>query len=560
MLDPMSFVSAHIVIRGPEHNGTRLALREGITSFGRLPSNDVILLGDLVSRHHARIIFFDGKASIQDLGSHNGSWVNGDRISTRALDDNDTIRIGNFKITVYQGSVDEAFTDEATADQTATDQHEVAQVAPMVEVGTPAGSAVPELPDGMSVRDPSKSAAIRRVGEVSKSSIPDESSAETLQLLFRIAEALSNADDVSDYLHQVLSYTLERIEAETAVVFRLISGQTDLVRVSEYPGTGCDVSMGVVRWTVNKGFTVFSRDIQNDLRFRSGASVAMLGPGASSLVCSPVSVGDRVFGAVYLARAENRAFSESEVDAIEAICHLCAAGIERIELRDRLHEHALARDALERFHSPDVVERILEEAHELNPEPGLEARSATVCFADIPGFTKAIAQLPVDEVSLFLNDYVETMCSIVFAHRGTVNTLAGDRFIAVFGAPFSYGNDAARAVKAALEMRAAFERLVEDRSGLDQLGLRLGMASGEVLSGTVGSPRRMDYTVLGGPVRLSSRIHQVTRTSMIVVCEATYELVGGSYTFRRFGKQTAKVPLYEVIGRARPARGSSQGG
>ena len=75
--------AAYIVIQGPGHNDTRIALREGITSFGRLPSNDVILLGDLVSRNHARIIFFDGKASLQDLGSHNGSWVNEERIATR---------------------------------------------------------------------------------------------------------------------------------------------------------------------------------------------------------------------------------------------------------------------------------------------------------------------------------------------------------------------------------------------------------------------------------------------------------------------------------------------
>lgn len=109
--------AAYIVIQGPGHNDTRIALREGITSFGRLPSNDVILLGDLVSRNHARIIFFDGKASLQDLGSHNGSWVNEERIATRALNPGDALRIGNFKVTFLRGVAGDAiadFVDEAT--------------------------------------------------------------------------------------------------------------------------------------------------------------------------------------------------------------------------------------------------------------------------------------------------------------------------------------------------------------------------------------------------------------------------------------------------------------
>src|SRR5687768_615750 len=109
--------AAYIVIQGPGHDDTRIALREGITSFGRLPSNDVILLGDLVSRHHSRIIFFDGKASIQDLGSHNGSWVNEERVATRALNTGDIVRVGNFLITFHRGQLPETagFGDEATA-------------------------------------------------------------------------------------------------------------------------------------------------------------------------------------------------------------------------------------------------------------------------------------------------------------------------------------------------------------------------------------------------------------------------------------------------------------
>lgn len=107
--------SAYIVIEGPGHDGTRLPLREGITSFGRLPSNDVILLGDLVSRHHSRITFFEGRATLQDLGSHNGSWVNGEQVQSKVLKEGDVCRVGNFRVAFHPGEISSAGFDDMTA-------------------------------------------------------------------------------------------------------------------------------------------------------------------------------------------------------------------------------------------------------------------------------------------------------------------------------------------------------------------------------------------------------------------------------------------------------------
>ena len=93
--------TAYIVIQGPGHNDTRIALREGITSFGRLPSNDVILLGDLVSRHHARITEAGGAWTVEDLGARNGTYVNGARVQhSTQLKHEDEITIANNRIRV----------------------------------------------------------------------------------------------------------------------------------------------------------------------------------------------------------------------------------------------------------------------------------------------------------------------------------------------------------------------------------------------------------------------------------------------------------------------------
>ena len=90
---------AFVVIDGPGYQGTRLPIREGITSLGRLPSNDLILLDDLVSRKHARILYFNGQLAVQDMNSHNGCWVNGEKVSKQAVSHRDLLRVGNFFLT-----------------------------------------------------------------------------------------------------------------------------------------------------------------------------------------------------------------------------------------------------------------------------------------------------------------------------------------------------------------------------------------------------------------------------------------------------------------------------
>lgn len=568
---PMTQDAAYIIIQGPGHDGTRLALREGITSFGRLPSNDVILLGDLVSRHHARILYFDGKASIQDLGSHNGSYVNGDRISTRPLGEGDVVRVGNFKVTLRVGPIDEevpGFTDEATADAS----HRVPELVHDAHTSRPEGQArvvraesrlsVPPLaavkeaetdqglPDNLGSREAGRSRLVQEISEAEQ-----DTRLSTLQLLYRITEVLAETSDPRDFTEQVLEYTLDRLQAHSAVYFRMRPDRADPVQAAYINADGSAdspaISMSVVRWAVSKSFTVFSRDVRSDVRFSEGNSVALLPEQMSSLVCAPILAGSQVLGALYLARSLDRPFDETEVDAIEAICHLVALGLERLQLRQQTAEEVMAREALARFHSPDVVERILAEAR--NDETILERRSATVLFCDVRGFTRWAEKAPLEVVSDFLNTYVEDISSVVFKHRGTINKLLGDGIVAVFGAPFSYGNDAQRAVEAALEIRTAVDELLETHPTLKTLHVRVGLHSGVVLTGTVGSARRMDYTILGETVNTAARIQAAAPARTILLSEATRALIDPAIQTRKLRSgqtrgQGETLELFEVLG------------
>ncbi len=181
---------AYIVIDGPGHDATRLALREGITSFGRLPANDVILLGDLVSRHHARITFFEGQATLQDLNSHNGSWVNGERTKCRVLEPGDSVRVGNFRISFHRGPMPSP-PDETTAGEE--------------------GGARADLP---AEDDPEGAAALLRELEGARRGAPSPTRA--VHFLYRATLALARSADERAYGDELLELALEHIPADDA--------------------------------------------------------------------------------------------------------------------------------------------------------------------------------------------------------------------------------------------------------------------------------------------------------------------------------------------------------
>jgi adenylate cyclase len=552
----MGETSAYIVIQGPGHNDTRIALREGITSFGRLPSNDVILLGDLVSRHHARIIYFDGKASIQDLGSHNGSWVNEERVTTRALNPGDAMRVGNFRITFMRGTPEtNEFAQEGTASEVIV---KVKNPAPEPDTDDirPATPVAPEPPgDDLSVRRAGQSNMVKDVALLASGerSSPDPA----LFLLYRVTEALTRAKTVREFLEQVVAFTLERVNAEAAILFRVHPEDPEPARLlAAGPAArkgDPPVSMSVVRWTVAKNFTVYSKDISADLRFRHGQSVMDLNEELRTLVCAPIAIEDRVLGALYMCRSSKKPFQEAEVDLVEAICHLAAAGFERLEIRRKEIEEGVARELLARSHSSDVVERIMREAsREKEPRHFLEARMATVCFLGIQGFTSVAEQISGEDISDFLSTYLDEMTARIFSHRGTVHSLLGDEIVAVYGAPYSYGNDAARAVIAALDTRTRFDKLVQRRPALGPLRLSVGIATGRLLAGAVGPSRRLDYTVLGEVVRVAARIRALAPPGTVLISASTLPAVSDRFETRLAGRKQLRPrqdaeEVYEVL-------------
>ncbi|MBW8813561.1 MAG: GAF domain-containing protein [Caulobacterales bacterium] len=204
--------------------------------------------------------------------------------------------------------------------------------------------------------------------------------------------------------------------------------------------------------------------------------------------------------------------------------------------------------AMRRFMTQKVVDQVMGHGNDLLF--GVNCR-ASVLFADIRNFTALAEQLQARQTVDTLNEVFTELFEAVAANDGVLDKFIGDALMAVYGAPLSSGRDAQNAVASALAMGRMIEKLNAARQAAGRLPLRLGVsiATGDVVAGTIGSPKRMDYTVIGDSVNLAARLQDITKVYEVgvLICEATAEAVAGLHPLR-------ELDTIRVRGRQQPAR------
>ncbi len=192
-----------------------------------------------------------------------------------------------------------------------------------------------------------------------------------------------------------------------------------------------------------------------------------------------------------------------------------------LEVRNRF-----IRQTFGRYLSDEIVETILEKPEGL--KIGGEKRQATVLMADLRGFTSLSERLPAEDVVSMVNIYLETMTEIILKYQGTIEEFIGDGILVVFGAPLQRPDDARRAVACAVDMQLAMAT-VNDRNrqaGYPKVALGIGVNTGKMVAGNIGSKKRMKYGVVGHHVNLTSRIESYTVGGQIFISEGTLKECG----------------------------------
>jgi class 3 adenylate cyclase len=180
---------------------------------------------------------------------------------------------------------------------------------------------------------------------------------------------------------------------------------------------------------------------------------------------------------------------------------------------------------LKRYLSPRLAASIVEQVGDI--DLGSRRKYLTTFFSDVRGFTTASERMEPDELIAQLNDYLSEMTDIVFRHEGTLDKYVGDALMVFFGDPIPQDDHAERAVRMAFEMRARMLAMRDEwqRRYRESFQIGIGITTGWVTVGDIGSPARSDYTVLGNEVNLASRLSDRATAGQILVTEETLEAV-----------------------------------
>ena len=188
-----------------------------------------------------------------------------------------------------------------------------------------------------------------------------------------------------------------------------------------------------------------------------------------------------------------------------------------LEVRNRF-----IRQTFGRYLTDEVVANLLESPEGL--KVGGEKRKVTILMSDLRGFTPLVEATPPEKVVSLLNTYLSTMTDVILKHEGTIDEFIGDAILVIFGAPMSKADDAERAVACAVEMQLAMSEVNawNRKNGLPEIEMGIGINTGVVVVGNIGSVKRAKYGVVGSPIILTQRIESFTVGGQIMISETTY--------------------------------------
>jgi adenylate cyclase len=487
-----------------EGSGPReVLLPEGDTVFGRAPTCDVLIADPSVSRWHARFRVDGAQCLLADVGSRNGTFLNGEPVTDeRPVHDGDEVLLGEFRVSVAEtGAPPIRWSDAGLADAAATVYRPVDE-APIVDAQSP------------------------------------ETLTRLRKLLGDIAAILLRASSDTDVLDRIVQLALDHLGADRAVLLLPREGSGDLVPRVIRAKEGAEaytVSRSVVSRVMRDRVAILASDLGDSVL----QSESIARQHVRSFICSPLWQEQSVSGALYVDTPLSRHFTAQDVEVLISFANYAAIALEQVRLLATLREETRRRERLQRYHSPAVVERILQDpgAAATNVDP--QEREATVLFADLVGFTSLAEQLPPAAVGRLLNESLSLLTDAVFEEEGTLDKYLGDAILGVFGAPFPQSDHATRAVRAARRMR---RRLAERNARSDvPLQVRIGISSGLVLAGDIGSMKRREYTVLGDVVNTAARLQSsVAYPDEIVITAATLQQLADDVTVRSRGLVTLR--------------------
>jgi adenylate cyclase len=343
-------------------------------------------------------------------------------------------------------------------------------------------------------------------------------------LLYEVARDLSSSLELDVVLRKVMDRVITLMKAARGFIVlvdpvsnvmsvQMSAGEADEERARQFLG-----SKTVIERVVRSGEAVVSTDASLDDRFKGQQSVIM--QNLRSIIAVPLVTKGTVIGAVYVDSPFRAAiFEEKDKEFLQAIADLAAIAIDNARQYERSE---FLRQVFEAHVNKQVTDYVLTRSgHTLTFIQG-ERREVTMLNSDIAGFSTLSQSMDAEELVAFLNNYFQRMIRVVLEHGGNIDKFQGDGMLVVFGAPNPMHDHAERALNAALAMVRevdAFNRELAE-TGRDGISVGMGLDTGEVVAGHVGSDDRMEFTLIGVPVNNSAYLSKI-RPARVLMSETT---------------------------------------
>ncbi len=500
-----------IILRGEQHRV--FELNDDPTSVGRAPDNTLWLDDPALSRLHCEFRRSGARWLLRDLGSFNGSFVNDVLVTEHALRSGDHVQLGS---TVLYFVPDES-----------------------------AARAVP----------PAKTAPATGVD----AQLATSRKLRNFAALIEITKALNSELDKAKVLETIVDKGVELIKAERGFLILVHDGLLEfkVARTrdkSEIRNPSKLISRSVLDRVTKKGEPVMTTNAQTAL----AGSISIAALEVRSLICVPLHLKERILGALYVdSNVAEAEFNEESQNLLHAFADEAAIAIENARLFDEVAESREAEKRVRQLFQKYVPADVVREALKMRDGKRLSTKlTATVLFSDIRSFTSISEKMPPEDVVGFLNDYLQRMVDIVFDEGGIVDKFIGDAVMAVFGAPAPKPDDAMRAVRAALRMIEEVKRFNQqqrERGGVE-IDVGIGLHTGPLIAGNIGSDRKMEYTVIGDTVNAANRVESLTQkmNTKVLITQQCYDATGKAFAVRELQPVQVKgkkqpLQVYEVL-------------
>lgn len=533
-------------------------------TLGRHPSNSVQLLDKIVSKEHCIIERRGSAFVLRDLGSLNGTYVNGERVvGERGLKHNDEIALGMTRARFEDDLAVSPMPPQAPWSPAAAAapamSPAVSPVVPMTPVFGGAGAAPMPPIGGTRVDVTDKARAIgTQIAATQKGFLPYDQVAsnpaqlsadyERLRLSHELSREIALERDLATLLQKILQTIFRFVRADRGVIFLMDEGE--LIPGASQRRDGTDqpipVSSTIMNHVIKERATVLTHDAAMDFAASKGKSMIL--NRISSAIVAPLLHNDEILGVLWLDSETLAQFQPKDMEIVTAIAAQAAMFIEINILGKKIERELVNRERFSRLLSPNVAERVLSGELEVK-KGGQLVQECTIFNSDIRGFTSMSERAEPGVIVEMLNDYFEHMVETLFKYEGTLDKFMGDGIMALWGAPVVHPDDALRAVSCALEQMEILGRFNRKRIEMDlpPLAVGMGIHTGPVVAGYIGSSRALSYTVIGDVANTSARLCGVAAGGQILIGEATLKKLGNKF-------QVEELPPAELKNKAKPFR------